>query len=170
MTSPRPQAEPRFRKRLPCRFDPGTSASSALVLNVSRGGLFVQTSAQVRPGDRVRIELSPEARTRSIPIGAQVVWKRIVAPHLRSVASCGVGVRIQDAPVAYYEFVLGLGSEVAAQAPERSVPEFRVRVKQRVGPRSRSLVVRGADAAEACRRALAVSGTDWVVLEVEPRC
>jgi Tfp pilus assembly protein PilZ len=169
MASTRPQAEPRFRKRLPCRLDQGTSASSALVLNVSRGGLSVQTSAQVRPGDRVRIELNPEAGTRPIPIGGQVVWKRVVAPHLRSVAPCGVGVRIQDAPAAYYEFVLGLGSGATAQAPERSVSEFRVRVKQRVGPRSRSLVVRGADTAEACRRALAASGTDWVVLEVEPR-
>jgi Tfp pilus assembly protein PilZ len=169
MTSTRPQAEPRFRKRLSCRFDRGTGASSALVLNVSRGGLFVQTSAQVRPGDRVQIELSPEARTGSIPIGGQVVWKRVVAPHLRSVAPCGVGVRIQEAPAAYYEFVLGLGPEVAPRAHEQSVPEFRVRVKQRVGPRSRSLVVRGVDEAEASRRALAVSGAGWVVLEIEPR-
>ena len=96
-----------------------------------------------------------------------MVWKRVVAPHLRSVAPCGVGVRIQDAPAAYYEFVHGLTNDAVSAEPARF--EFRVRVKQHVGSRSRSLRVRGADADEAGRRALDITGSGWIILEIERR-
>ena len=68
-----------------------------MVLNLSGTGLFVQTNASAQPGDPVELTLGG-----SIPVTGEVVWRRQVAPMLRSVAEGGVGVRIRNAPEAYY--------------------------------------------------------------------
>lgn len=47
-----------------------------------------------------------------------------------------------------------------------SLPRFRVRLKQRSGPRSRSAVIRARSEREAERRAQADLGEEWEVLEV----
>ncbi len=44
------QRESRFRKRMPCRLMQGPHRFAGLVLNVSRSGLFVQTSASPKIG------------------------------------------------------------------------------------------------------------------------
>lgn len=174
--------EPRYRRRLPCRLSFGTHAHSGMILNLSRGGLFVQTTAKAGPGEEVRLELDL-SDTSGIPVEGRVVWRRIVAPHLRSVARGGFGLQIQSAGEAYYSYLLGLSDETTApprmpSARASSSPEtlaeqrsdlsaFRVRVKRAGAPRSRSMVLRGASEADARKRALQVAGGDWTVLEVE---
>jgi Tfp pilus assembly protein PilZ len=174
------QAEPRFRKRLPCRLKVAGGSHSAMVLNVSRGGLFVQTGAGPPPGAEVRVELDVASHSDSVPIGGKVVWRRMVAPHLRSLTQGGVGVRIVSAPEAYYSYLSGVAGEVPRTSPsadcEGAEPEprpgaagiqFRIRIKQDGGPRSRTLMLHCGSEAEARERALAIAGSGWVILELE---
>ena len=49
--------DPRFKKRVPCRLRAPGGAGAGMVLNVSRGGLFVQTSTVASPGQTVHIDL-----------------------------------------------------------------------------------------------------------------
>jgi uncharacterized protein (TIGR02266 family) len=178
------QAEPRFRKRVPCTLRSSSRAHSGMVLNLSRGGLFVQTSAHVPPGKHVSVELNIPGAESRIPVGARVVWRRIVAPQLRTVSHGGFGVRIQNAPEEYFRFLSGVvtGAPPAAQptapaaaavaaagASERAAgcALYRVRLQQSAGPRTRWISVSSASEEAAGQLALAEAGSGWVVLASE---
>ena len=77
-------AEPCFKKRVPCRLQITGGSHAGMVLNVSRGGLFVQTTAGASPGEAVHLELAP-GEGEPLALDARVVWRRVVAPHLRTV-------------------------------------------------------------------------------------
>jgi Tfp pilus assembly protein PilZ len=174
------QAQPRFRKRVPCQLSAAGHSYSGIVMNVSRGGLFVQTTAGARPGQEVHVSLNVESHPVPIVLGAKVVWKRIVGPQLRSVTQAGIGLQIRSAPDAYYAFVAGspgvrvpLGTGRNETAPQHARPtgaeasQFRVRVKQTGGTRSRTLLLSCSSATEARRKAMAEVGEDWVILELD---
>ena len=95
-----PRTETRFRRRVPCRLWIGESSYSGVVLNLSRMGMFVQTSASMRTGDPIDLKLRGE-----IAVKARVVWFRRVPPALRNSAEGGVGVRIVGAPEGYYQLL-----------------------------------------------------------------
>ena len=153
-----------------------------MVLNLSRGGLFVQTSAHVAPGGDVSVELNVPPGNDRIPVGARVVWRRIVAPQLRTVSHGGFGVRIETAPEEYFRFLSGVvtggssGPQPAvaqtAVAPGAAKPGaecalYRVRLKQSAGPRTRWISVRSASQEAASQLALAEAGSGWIVLASE---
>jgi len=182
------QAEPRFRKRVPCTLRCSGRAHSGMVLNLSRGGLFVQTSAHVAPGKDVSVELNVSSAGRRIPVGARVVWRRIVAPQLRTVSHAGFGVRIENAPEDYFRFLSGVvaGGPSAAQpaappaaasagataAPAAAIPGpacalYRVRLQQSAGPRTRWVSVSSISEEAAGQLALAEAGSGWIVLASE---
>jgi Tfp pilus assembly protein PilZ len=154
-----------------------------MALNLSKSGLFIQTSAGPPRGAAVVVDLDVADDSETISIEASVVWRRVVASHLRTISQGGVGLRIESAPEAYYQFLSGvvgqaLGSRSStdgeAVAPEPESPsdcagaEFRVRVKQEGGPRSRTVVLQCESEAEARAEALNVVGVGWMILEVEP--
>jgi hypothetical protein len=93
---------------------------AGVVLNLSGTGLFVQTSASAQPGDAIKLTLGGE-----IPVTAEVVWRRKVAPMLRSVAVGGVGVRIRNAPEAYYSLLASAATNKAG-APDAPAVQQRV--------------------------------------------
>jgi hypothetical protein len=142
------------------------------------------------------------------------VRKVVVPARLLKVARGGVGVRIINAPEAYYQFMDGLGvtedagtskleqlenrraeSAVASSAadanpdaksnakPEREAeiePEseakeeppslqlqFKVRIKQSQGPRSRTVSVEADSEDDARSQALHAAGAGWIVLGVD---
>jgi hypothetical protein len=105
--------QPRYRRRVPCRMHLGERNYAGVVLNLSGTGLFVQTSASAQPGDPIELMLGG-----GIPVTGDVVWRRKVAPMLRSVAEGGVGVRIRNAPEAYYTLLATAASNQAG-APAR---------------------------------------------------
>jgi len=80
------------------------------VLDVSPGGLYVQTSAKVEPGDRLDLELSLPGVARQLELQVEVMRKVVVPARLRALAHGGIGVRILNAPEAYYKFMETLGS------------------------------------------------------------
>ncbi len=164
----------RFRRRVPCRLSVPSGSYSGMVLNVSRGGLFVQTSAGASPGDAVHLDLAVD-EAQPVPVDARVVWRRVVAPHLRTVSTGGIGVHIQYAGDAYFGFVACLaaapGSEAddAPPAPRAAAarPAYRVHLRLAGSPRTRVVVVEAADEPEARQRARAVAGAQWVVLGLD---
>ena len=128
------------------------------------------------------VDLDVASHPDTVPIGGRVVWRRMVAPHLRTLTQGGIGVRIENAPEVYYSFLSGVAGEVPSMRPaadsETAGPvlespsespgiEFRVRVKQEGGPRSRTLTLHSESEEEACGRALSIAGAGWVVLELK---
>ena len=168
-------SEPRIKKRVPCLLALGSSRLHGMVLNVSRRGLFVQSSAAVDPGQEVWLELRPAGSARAIPVAGRVVWRRVIAPQLRSVTTGGFGMQLHSATEDYYALLSGknaCAAETVAAAPPRArdtrlaEPTFRVRLQSEGGPRSRTLLLTSPSVAEARRRALLQCGRGWTVLEV----
>ncbi|MCP3985272.1 MAG: PilZ domain-containing protein [bacterium] len=169
------QRYPRFRKRVPCRVTVSGASTAAIVLNVSQAGLFIQTGATARPGDEVTIRLSPADTPEPIAIDGQVVWRRTVASHLRTIAKGGMGVSIRNAPSSYFQFLTSAAaatdtrSKPSAKPASRGKPgafdrTFLMRVRQEGGPRTRKLYVQASDREDACRRVMNRFGAGWTVI------
>lgn len=162
-------ADPRFKKRVPCRLEVTGSSHSGMVLNVSRSGLFVQTTAGASPGETVHLALAMGV-SDPLHLHARVVWRRVVAPHLRTVSTGGMGLHIQYASDAWFGFVAGLAegapADASEPAPLAAGPSFRVHLRLSGSPRTRTLIVSAADAGEARERARQQAGAQWVVLDL----
>lgn len=87
---------------MPCRLMRNQSVFSGMVVDVSRTGLFVQTSAAARVGDEVEIKLMRRGSDDEIVLNTRVVWQRKVPHQLRSAVEGGLGLRIRYAPEPYY--------------------------------------------------------------------
>jgi len=98
---------------MPCRVSQGPRQYAGVVLNVSRQGLFVQTSASPAIGDEIQVMLSQREQSTPVALTAEVVWMRRVPAPLRQVAEGGIGLRIRYAPEPWY----GLLAEVAQGTP-----------------------------------------------------
>lgn len=160
----------RTRRRMPCDVTIGGRHHNGLVINYSPSGLFIQTSAKAKPGDRLDVQLSLPGISDQLTLQVEVVRKKVVPPQLRTVAGGGLGVRIVRAPEEFYRH-LGAAADAAKAGPDGDAPAgnpYCVRVSQISGPRSRRLRVVCADEEEARREALEAVGEGWKVLEVEP--
>ena len=109
--------DPRFKKRVPCKLRRSQSSFSGLVLDVSRTGLFVQTSAAAKAGDEVEVMITRQNPAADFVVTTQVAWQRKVPAQLRSVVEGGLGLQIRYAPEPYYDLL--------AEAAERSAPNQR---------------------------------------------
>ena len=169
---------------MPCSLRVDGKVHRALVLNLSRGGLFVRTTARARPGARIELDL-PLASRGAVPLEARVVWRRVAASTVAALNEGGLGLRISDPPASYDAFVSELFGDLptprpatvddppasgtdGATATSGDAPAlcFEVRVKQRSGPRSRWVRAAGASDADAATAALAQVGDDWEILEI----
>ncbi len=101
-------ADKRFRKRIPCAFNAGGRSCSGLVLNVSRSGLFLQTSVPEDSGTVVDLELMPPERAEPIALRARVVWRKAVPARLSTIVNGGLGMQIIWADEAYYGLLSAL--------------------------------------------------------------
>jgi Tfp pilus assembly protein PilZ len=169
-----------------------------MVLDVSAGGLFVQTNASPAPGTPVRLELRVPGLPAPIEMQAKVARKRIVPPRLRALLKGGIGIQLDNPPEEFYALVaklqapevVGSGTskeakptEEASQSPGKVPAEraakppppkpkltsFRVKLSQVGGEGSRILVIRASDEDEASRRAILDVGDGWKVLSCEPK-
>lgn len=100
-----PRVTNRIKKRISCALKHGERRHAGIVLDVSKTGLFVQTSAKPRPGDEVEVALSMPGRKESVTVRARVARTKLVPPQLLTVAQGGVGLHIENAPQDYLEFV-----------------------------------------------------------------
>ena len=162
---------------MPCEVSIGDARHQGFVLNVSRGGLYVQTRAGVEVGSLVGVELAPPASTRSIPLRARVVWRRVQRGRAIRVNEDGMGLCIQSAPTSYDALLdellphaerAGRDAVPSQGLPAADAPRFQVRLRLAGSQRSRTLVV-ASDSHESARsHALAQLGPGWTVLELRP--
>ncbi len=159
----------RKKRRIPCQLWVGQREHSALVLDLSPSGLFVQTHARTSRGERVSLRLANEDHPLDLLV--EVVRMKQVPQSLLAAAKGGIGVRITSAPEEYYTLLAGLGITEASKPQfelERAPgPRFRVHVAQIGGPRSRRVELSAADADAAGAQALAELGAGWKILRVE---
>ena len=159
----------RKKRRIPCQLWVGEREHSALILDVSPSGLFIQTHAKTQRGERLRLQFSHEDQLLELKV--EVVRIKTVPQNMLAAAKGGVGVRIVTAPEEYYALLEGLGINERAKPTFELEREpglrFRVYVAQIGGPRSRRVEVAAADADAAGVRALEEIGGGWKVLRVE---
>jgi hypothetical protein len=99
----------RKRRQMPCTLTLDGRNHGGLVLDVSPGGLYIQSSAKMKPGDQVEIQMTLPGIEGRHHLQVEVVRKVVVPAQLLKVARGGVGVRIINAPEAYYQFMDDLG-------------------------------------------------------------
>jgi PilZ domain len=159
----------RKKRRIPCQLWVGEREHSALILDVSPSGLFVQTHAKTQRGERLRLQFSHEDALLELKV--EVVRTKAVPQNMLAAAKGGIGVRIISAPEEYYDMLAGLGITERAKPNFELEREpglrFRVYVAQLTGPRSRRVEVSAADPEAAAGRALDEVGGGWKVLRVE---
>jgi hypothetical protein len=161
----------RARRRLACRIVVGRQRFSGVILDLSASGMFVQTSAKPRPLEAVGIEISLPGHREPLRVDAEVARLRLVPGQLVIVAQGGVGLRITNAPEAYFAFlraVLPAGSVPAPESPSAAnpvQPKYRVRMSQIGGARSRTVHVRARSAQEAAALAVEAAGGGWKPIE-----
>ena len=173
----------RTKRRTPCNFSIQGRRQNGFVLDISRTGLFIQTSADPAPG--LRLDIDVVFNDEILPMHVEVARRKKVPPQLLTVAHGGIGVRILSAPEGYYR-MLGetgvsgqsgapTGSSSPASSESRAVTPaesagggFRVRVGQVQGTRTKTLRVSCETEDDARREVLEELGEDWKVLEVIP--
>jgi hypothetical protein len=136
-----------------------------MLIEVSASGVYIQTSAKVKPGDSLELEVGIPGSEIAIPMSVDVVRQKRVPGRLLTVAQGGIGARITNAPEAFYEYLLSLDPivEEAELEPERS---FQVRARQSGGPRTRRLFFGAADEDDAREAAVLQLGAGWEILEL----
>lgn len=102
----RTQRPTRFKKRLAVHFSTADGAlpRAGCTLDVSAGGLFLNTRAKLAPGShvlgRVALPNGREAEVHGI-----VVWGRETPQALNAVARGGLGLRLVWAEPGYFEYL-----------------------------------------------------------------
>jgi uncharacterized protein (TIGR02266 family) len=100
-------------------FQDRASALSATE-NLSRGGLFVQTSEPLAPGAPVFLAVSFPGLLQPVPLAGEVVWVRLPRPD----AVGGLGIRVVD-PTARKRLE-GMLQEGTRDAPAPAAAGYRV--------------------------------------------
>lgn len=174
------QLHPRIAKRMPCSIAAGDQRHTGLVLNVSQGGLFVQTNATLPAGENLDLALTPPDTGSAIPLQGTVIWKRVVPSQLRTSAMGGLGVRIEQADETYFRMLaewMRVEEDVKSSRMESSLapnaqdliedPNYSVRVLLSGHTRSRRLEVVAESADAAKDAALDRMGKGWRIIEVK---
>jgi len=124
----------RKRRQMPCTLTLDGRNHGGLILDVSPGGLYIQSSAKIKPGDQIEIQLTIPGIDGRHRLQVEVVRKVVVPARLLKIARGGVGVRIINAPEAYYQFMDGLG--VTADAGTSKLEQLENRRAQAAGASS----------------------------------
>jgi hypothetical protein len=166
----------RKRRQMPCTLTFEGRNHGGMILDVSPGGLFIQSTAKIKPGDQVELQTTVPGFEGRMRLQIEVVRKVIVPAHLLKVAHGGVGVRILNAPETYYQFMESLGITAdtnSGDATPSTVGEDTVAAPPPVvesRPEAEPVVEREALPAESTRfkvRVKQVKGSRSRVVEVE---
>jgi PilZ domain len=169
----------RARKRLTCELVWGASRHTALVRDLSRSGLFVQTRVKLEPGTRIQVVFAASGGFPGFEVEARAIRQRQIAPRLQPSVPGGVGLELIDPPDAFRELLEAGYARDAGEAPEKlersdaghaqatGVRTFRVRLVERDKPNARVLTVRAESVHGARARALARAGRDWKIADIQ---
>ncbi len=115
----------RKRRQMPCTLTLDGRNHGGLILDLSPGGLYIQGSTKIKPGDQIEIQMTIPGIEGRHQLQVEVVRKVVVPVQLLKVARGGVGVRIINAPEAYYQFMDELG--VTADAGTSKIEQLENR-------------------------------------------
>ena len=103
----------RIKRRIPCDFDYEGHGYNGIVVDLSAGGMFLQTDTAIEPGSELSLRLRPE-RFPELTVRGRVVRRRFTPAVLATMIRRGVGIHVVGAPPAYFE-LLGLEPEEHAE-------------------------------------------------------
>lgn len=92
----------RTRRRVPCLFSYEGHVHNALVVDLSVGGMFLQTDTAISPGTELTLRLRGEA-FEDVEVRGRVVRRRFTPTVIATLIRRGVGIQILSAPSAYYD-------------------------------------------------------------------
>jgi len=177
--------EPRVKKRLPCTLGHADRHQTGLILNLSQGGLFVQTNMPAEPGSLIDIGFRDPSGEADIDLHGAVIWRRRVSSRMTGRTESGMGVRLLGGTPAYAELLTAflrraepeLIREAAKAAPEvsnaveqsREGSEYIVRLALEGSPRTKRLVIISQCPGSARVEALERVGEGWMILDLRKR-
>jgi len=174
--------EQRKSARIPCRFPceiVGAHAkASGVVLDVSEGGLSVQTEVAFETGDSLQLRLQPPG-CAEIGVEGMVWHARRVRQRQSGEVRSVLGLMLSEAPDEYGKLVSKAppredraDSDSRAGARRRThespteLRAFHIRLKHRSGPRTRVLSLSAQSETEARTLALRELADEWELLEI----
>ncbi len=95
----------RVKRRLCCELVDGSERHAGLVMNIASNGMFVLTDATIPPGTQIEVEVPPDNDAPEMKLRAIVVRHRLVRGESSRLIPQGLGLRLLQAPDAYYELV-----------------------------------------------------------------
>jgi len=162
----------RVRCRLACEIQRARDRAKGTVLDMSEGGLAVQTGLKADQGDSLLIRI--KAPGGPLEVEALVWHSRLVRQRGAKETSWALGLMISKAPGHYFQLVPQGSTHAkteeaspASPAPPE-LPAFRIRVKQLAAPRTRVLSLTAASEDEARTLATADLEGEWEILEIWP--
>ena len=179
----------RVKKRIPCTLDQDERHHSGMILNLSHGGVFVQTNLPAEPGSLVDLHFRGPKGDDFEALQAAVVWRKRVSSQMLGTTQSGMGLRFLVAPSHYVEMIEGIGEpsgqastlDVNVPGREEGTAEsagcsafgtdgdnerYVVRLAQKGGPRTRRLVLDCSNEEAARTDALERLGPGWTIIEI----
>ena len=178
------RSSPRVKTHFPCEIRRSKDRASCTVLDMSEGGLSVQSQLFVEAGESLVVRLQLPNQRKPLELETTVWHARLTKPRRTGERGWVLGLLLCKAPDAYFELLRQRNTEAlpgdsATTKPstsERKGPRtgpdglqsFRIRVRLCSEPRTRVLTLSAESEEEA--RALAITdlGDAWEVLEVFP--
>ena len=93
------RASERIRRRMPCSFEYDGHAHKGMVVDVSSGGLFLQTDHAIPLGSELTLRLYH--RSGELELRGRVARRRFTPTVIASLIRRGVGIQILSAPESY---------------------------------------------------------------------
>ena len=179
----------RVKKRIPCTLDQDERQHSGMILNLSHGGVFVQTNFPAEPGSLVDLHFRGPKGDDFEALQAAVVWRKRISSHMLGTTQSGMGLRFLVAPSQYVDMIERIGEpngqaatlEVNVPRREEGTDEpagssalgtdgdterYVVRLAQQGGPRTRQFVLDCSSEEAARTEALKRLGSGWTILEI----
>ena len=100
----------RTTRRFICEIVHEGERYDGIVMNLTADGVFVLTSAMIPPGSQVEVDVPDAQETPQMTLRAIVIRHRLVPDESSRLKLQGLGMRILQAPNAYYELI-GQGKE-----------------------------------------------------------
>ncbi len=95
----------RLKQRFCCQLLDDSERHDGIVMDVTSSGLFVLTDAAISPGTQIEVRVAAERDVPEMTLRAIVVRHRLVRGESLRLIPQGLGLRILQAPDAYYELV-----------------------------------------------------------------
>ncbi len=103
------RANPRTKCRIPCEVQSSSARAGGTVLDVSEGGLSVQTTIEAQEGDVLLLHLSVPGEREPLELESFVWCTRPVRSRSTGERCSILGLMLSKAPESYFKLLRGWG-------------------------------------------------------------